>query len=116
MNPYEQVFYPILGAACVIAAIASYLAARTSGVLLPGVLLITGVVAIWAALFVGSDLGYRAWQSIPDPPREAFSDAFPTGAALFGWLPSAVFCWFVFALARQDRRSRSRGTTGTGAD
>ena len=62
-----------------------------------------GVVAFWSAVFVGSDLGYRAWQSMPDPPEEAFSDASALGALVFGWVPGGFFCLTVFALVRGVR-------------
>ena len=96
MNPYQEIFYPIFGVACLIAAIASYLAAWRSGIVFPLLLLFVGVFTFWGGLFLGAELGYQVWQSIPDPPDEAFSDAFPSGALLFGWLPGGMFCSFFF--------------------
>ncbi len=60
-------------------------------------------MAFWAALFIGSDLGYRAWQSMPDAPEEAFSDASALGALVLGWLPGGIFCLAVFGLVRGMR-------------
>jgi hypothetical protein len=100
MTVYDHVFFPIFGAGCLIAAIASFFAARKSGCLLPCVLLALGTVAFWAGLFIGSDFGYRVWQSMPDPPDEAFSDSAPAGALLFGWFPGGVFCVLVFGFFR----------------
>lgn len=100
MNAYHQAFFPIFVVGCVIAASASFVAAflaeRKSGCLFPLFSLGLGILAFWAALFLGSDFGYRAWQAIPDPPAEAFSDAAPMGALLLGWLPGGVFCSLVF--------------------
>ena len=103
MTPYHETFLPIFLLGCVIAAVASLLAGRMSGCAGPGALLGVGVLAFWSAVFIGSDLGYRAWQSMPDPPEEAFSDASAAGALVFGWLPGGMFCLAVFALVRGIR-------------
>lgn len=103
MTPYHEYFIPIFLLGCLLAAIASFFAGRMSGCILPGTLLMIGVLAFWSALFVGSDLGYRAWQSMPDPPEEAFSDASALGALVFGWFPGGLFCLTIFALVRAGR-------------
>jgi len=69
--------------------------------------LAVAVFALWVAMWVGAEYGYNAWQSIPDPPDEAFSDTGPIFFLLVGWLPSLVIlgtaylvlrlCWQVFA-------------------
>lgn len=104
MTPYHETFLPIFLLGCFIAAVASFFAGRISGCIWPSALLLIGVLAIWSALFVGSDLGYRAWQSMPNPPREAFSDASVVGSLLFGWFPGGIFCLTVFGLVRAMRR------------
>jgi len=103
MTPYHETFLPIFLLGCVIAAVASFFAGRMSGCVWPGVLLVVGVLAFWSAVFIGSDMGYRAWQSMPDPPRVAFSDASVVGALVFGWLPGGMFCLTVFGLVRAVR-------------
>lgn len=103
MTPYHEHFLPVFLLGCLIAATASFFAGRMSGCLLPGVLLSVGVLVFWAAVFIGSDLGYRAWQSMPDPPDEAFSDASAVGALVLGWFPGAIFCSTVFVLVRVIR-------------
>ncbi len=70
MTPYDETFLPIFILGCVLGAVASFFAGRLSGCVLPGALLAIGILAVWSAVFIGSDMGYRAWQSMPDPPRE----------------------------------------------
>lgn len=113
MTAYDQIFYPVFGVGCAFATIASFFAARKSGLVLPAALLAVGVVAFWAGLFIGSEIGYQAWQSIPDLPDEAFSDTAPLGALLFGWLPGGVFCGFVFGFVRIAGYLFSRGDSGS---
>ncbi len=103
MTPYHEYFLPIFLLGCMIAAVASFFAGRTSGCVLPGALLIVGVLAFWSAVFIGSDQGYRAWQSMPNPPDEAFSDASVLGALILGWFPGGLFCLTIFGLVRGIR-------------
>ena len=103
MTPYHEYFLPIFLAGCLIAAVTSFVAGWMSGYVWPAVLLTLGVVAFWFAAFIGADIGYRAWQSIPDPPKEAFSDASVLGALVLGWLPGTVFCLTIFAMVRGFR-------------
>lgn len=84
VTPYDETFLPIFLLGCVIAAVASFSAGLMSGRVWPGVLLVVGILAFWSAVFIGSDMGYRVWQSMPDPPRAAFSDASVVGALVFG--------------------------------
>ena len=65
------------------------------------------ILVLWIAMFVGAEVGYNAWQGIPNPPGEAFSDTGPIFFLLAGWLPSLAllgplhlvlrFCWQVLA-------------------
>ncbi len=103
MTPYHTSFVPFFLTGCLIAAIVSFLAGRSSGCFWPGLLLSVGTLAFWAAIFFGADLGYRAWQSMPDPPDEAFSDASVLGALVLGWLPGGIFCLTIFGLVRGAR-------------
>ena len=100
MTPYHVTFLPIFLAGCLVALVCSIFAGKARGCLIPGLLLCVGIVAFWAALFVGADSGYRAWQSMPDPPEEAFSDASVMGALLIGWVPGLMFCLVVFGIVR----------------
>ncbi|MCA9269638.1 MAG: hypothetical protein KDA41_14250 [Planctomycetales bacterium] len=104
MTPFHEHFIPIFLSGCFIAAIASLFAARQAGCALPGALLLVGVLTFWATLFFAADRGYRAWQSMPNPPGEAFSDASVVGALVAGWLPGGLFCLVVFGLVRGYQR------------
>ena len=84
MTTYHEFFLPIFGLGCLIAVIASFIAAQKSGIIVPGLFLAVGIVAFWASLFLGSGFGYQAWQSVPDPPAEAFNDTAPLGATYLG--------------------------------
>lgn len=97
-SPYDDVFWPIFGTGLIIAFVTSTAAAWSRNLVLPLVLLPLGVIAFWATIFLGSDLGYRAWQGISDPPDEAFSDSAPAGLMILGWIPGGMFCVFVFAV------------------
>lgn len=100
MTPYHETFLPIFVTGCLIATVASCFAGRLSGCFAPLLLLVGGILSFWAGLFFGSDMGYRAWQSMPDPPEEAFSDASVLGALIFGWVPGVIFCLTFFSLVR----------------
>ncbi len=103
MTPYHEVFVPIFLLGILIAGALSLFAGMRSGCLLPGILLVGGTLALWAAIFGGADMGYRAWQKMPDPPDEAFSDASVLGAFILGWLPASMFCIFIFGTVRSFR-------------
>ncbi len=77
-------------------------------------LLLVGVIGVWLGLFFGSDHSYRVWQSMPNPPDEAFADTAPIGALLLGWLPGSVIVGAAFgvtAMVLAWRRRRRRPTT-----
>ncbi len=66
-------------------------------------LLGTAVLILWIGLILGVETGYSAWQSIPEPPQEAFSDTGGPFIVLFmGWFPALVLlggahfllCWY----------------------
>ena len=65
-------------------------------------LLGTAVLILWIGLILGVETGYSAWQGIPDPPEEAFSD---TGGPFFilfmGWFPSLVLLGAIHLLLRR---------------
>ena len=100
MTPYHTYFYPIFGAGLLFALIVSLVAGWRRGCIVPLICLPLGVFGFWAGLFFGAEIGYRQWQSMPDPPDEAFADTAPLGALLIGWLPGSVFCGAIFGLTR----------------
>jgi hypothetical protein len=62
------------------------------------VLLIVGILCLWLTLLLGVAEGFRAWQSMPDPPPEAFADgAKALAALLLGWFPAAIVVAISFA-------------------
>ena len=100
MTVYHQYFFPIFSAGALLALILSLVAGWRRGCIVPLICLPLGVLSFWSGLFLGADIGYRQWQSIPNPPDEAFADTGPIGALLVGWLPGLIFCGFVFGLTR----------------
>ena len=103
MTLFDEVFLPIFFLGVLTAGTLFLLAGVKSGCAFPGFLLIGGTLALWAAMFFGSDMGYRAWQEMPGPPDEAFGDASILGALIFGWLPAGLFCLMVYAVVRGFR-------------
>ena len=59
-------------------------------------LLFVGALSSWVGLFLGSEMYYRVWQAMPDPPDEAFADTAPLGVLLGGWLPGGLFVAVAF--------------------
>ncbi len=110
MTPYNEVFIPIMILGLLVAVASATLAGFVRGWIGAIVLLLIGIFAFWQALSAGSDLGYRAWQAIPDPPKEAYSDAGPAIALVFGWIPSTFLCGFVFGVTRVFRWALNRTT------
>lgn len=103
MTPYDKIFLATFVLGCIVAGVPAFLAGCMYRSSWSGLLLAIGVVAFWATLVIGSVMGYRAWQSMPDAPLEAFNDASASGALLFGWLPGVVFSFIGFGFGRAAR-------------
>ena len=56
--------------------------------------------------FMGVERGYSIWQSLPNPPDEAFSDTDAAAGLFLGWLPSLVFLGCLHALLIRIRHGR----------
>ena len=112
MTPYHEYFYPIFGAGIAIATIASLVAGWTSGRVLAVVSLAMGGLIFWGGLVIGSEVGYYAWQSMPNPPTEAFSDTSAMGALFLGWLPAGIYCGCIFGFTKLAKYLLSRGASG----
>ena len=59
------------------------------------------ILALWVAMFISADSGYRAWQQLPNPPEQAFSDTGPIIILVLGWLPSLVIASLLLLLSRR---------------
>ena len=109
MTPFDLAFYPTFGAGCLLG---TFLAWKASGRGPVGqvLVLLLAFVVIWLSLILGVYWGYGAWQSMPDPPEEAFADgADLAGSVLFGWMPSGLGCLVVWLVAHTVRTLRVRG-------
>lgn len=70
-------------------------------------ILLVAILGLWIALFIGVDSGYRAWQSGPNPPDEAFSDTGgPFSMLFFGCVPATLLLGTVFGLTRRPGGTR----------
>jgi hypothetical protein len=94
MAPFEEVFYATMEFGFSIRDFASFAAGWILGSVGRSLLLTIVVLSLWAAMFLGSDLRYRAWQAIYDPAPEASYD----------FLLPVHFCWVGF---RRDYFARS---------
>ncbi len=112
MNPHDQIFLPVSLAGLVFALGTSLWAMRKRGV--SSVLLfLLGAFVLWMALWLGSELGYRAWQAMDDPPDEAFADPEPAGYLFMGWILAGIYCRVVQYAALGVNRWR-KGRTADG--
>ena len=110
MTPYDLVFLPTFGAGCVISATLAW-KAPGRGLLAQACLLLASFATLWLALIAGVCFGYDAWQTMPNPPDEAFADgAKLVGSVLFGWLPAGFGTLSVFVLSHAWRAWRRRAT------
>jgi hypothetical protein len=108
MDPFDQAFYPTFAAG---GALGAWLAWKASGRGRIGqvLVLLLAVAVVWFSLVLAVGWGYDAWQSMPDPPDEAFADgAKLTGSVLLGWLPSGFGCLLVWAIGHAVQHTRAR--------
>lgn len=96
----RDVFLVVFAIPCIVSILLSYLAAKSKRDTQRALCFIGAIFFFWAGLALASDLGFRAWQSIPDAPPEAFNDSGPAAAMLMGWLPATVFCFLIYIMAR----------------
>jgi hypothetical protein len=81
-------------------------------------ILFTAALVLWIAMFIAADSGYRAWQSIPNVPKEAFSDTGPLLFLAAGWIPGIAvaylllrICWWISPRPTlPGRESQSKST------
>ncbi len=99
MTPFDLYFRTIFGVGCLLATAVSLIASARRGLKAMAILSVA-IGIFWVSLFTGADLGYRAWQSMPNPGKAAFADAMPVGALFMGWIPGTMFCAVVFVCGR----------------
>lgn len=99
MTPFDETFYPIFLTGVLISGLLAFFGGRFRGFVIPIVFLVAAIIPFWVALFLGSELGYRNWQAMENPPDEAFADTMPLGALLFGWMPASIFSFFVLGVS-----------------
>lgn len=99
MTPLQETFITIFGGGATLSALLALIAGRLSGWLFPLLLFGLSVLSFWISLFLGLDLGYRAWQAMPNPPSAAYSDSSPAGAMIAGWIPGVGYVSFWFGLS-----------------
>ncbi len=118
LNELQAVLYPSLAGGCLVGGSLAWFAATRKSPLAILPLLLLAVVAVWFSLAAGMHFGYGAWQSIDNPPDEAFADgANLIGSVMFGWMPAGLFCAMVFVLTRvflQRGRARTELADGGG--
>ncbi len=51
-----------------------------------------------AGLFLGTAQYYQVWQSIPNPPVEAYTDSGPLFILVLGWIPATVVELMLFGV------------------
>ena len=101
MTPFQQTFLMIFVPGVLLGIGLSILAGSMKSFWWRIPVFFLAVILLWGSLAVGVAKGYDAWQSMPDPPDEAFADgADLTGSVLFGWMPSLVVCTVTFLFTR----------------
>ena len=99
MTPLQETLLQIFVPGAIVSAGVAFIAGRARGWAVPLVLCGLSVLIFWVTFFLGLDLGYRAWQSMPDPPDAAYSDASPSGVLIAGWVPGGIYASFWFGLS-----------------
>jgi hypothetical protein len=107
MTPHDLIFYPMAAGGFLVAGGLAVLAERR-GRIVALALLAVGSFVLWVALWLGSDLGYRAWQAMDDPPDEAYADPEPAGFLFMGWIPAGMFSAACYVMAGARRQARHK--------
>ena len=108
MTPFHIPFFSWLIAGLILAVFLIYFGAKRFRLLGQALCFISAVLFVWLSLIIGTHMGYGAWQSISDPPDEAFADGAKLMASVFaGWLPSGIFCLIVLLIARLIAQPRA---------
>ena len=91
LTPFHWTFLAIAGPALGLALPVILIATWRFPFRVQCIAVLFGIAVLWAGIFLGTHFGYGAWQTMPDPPEEAFADgAQLTGSLLLGWLPAGM--------------------------
>ena len=99
LTPFHSTFITIAGLALGLALLMVLIATWRFRFWVQCIAVLFGILVLWAGIFLGTHFGYGAWQTMPDPPEEAFADgAKLTASLILGWLPAGmVTCaWWGF--------------------
>ena len=108
-RPFQQVLCLHLLYGLPIVLVAGACAARLGHWVARLGLLGLGVLVFWLGLFLGTHIGYGAWQAVDNPPEEAFADgAGLVGTLIAGWLPGCMFAGAAFLVSAFARRMGAR--------
>ena len=112
MTPLQETLLQIFVPGAIVSAGVAFIAGRARGWAVPLVLCGLSVLIFWVTFFLGLDLGYRAWQSMPDPPDAAYSDVSPSGVLIAGWVPGGIYASFWYGLSWLVRFCLETSTAG----
>ncbi|MCH2145471.1 MAG: hypothetical protein MK082_10060 [Phycisphaerales bacterium] len=111
MNPMQSTMLVFACSALVAMLLLVVVAIRWFPLWLQMITLLFCTFILWVGLFLGSDIGYRNWQNMEDPPDEAFTDTAPMVYLVAGWFPAGVAtfgCWGLLTLVVNTvRRGRA---------
>lgn len=93
MDPLETSLLTWGGISLIGAVLLTFLSAAQTNRWVQSLCFLLSVACVWIGLVWGTMMGYDTWQSMPEPPDEAFADgAHLTGSIMFGWFPATFLC------------------------
>jgi hypothetical protein len=106
---HHATFALVYGPGLVLAVGMAALAPRLAWTWVRPLCLLASVGVLWFALLLATHLRYGAWQSMPDPPDEAFADGARLVATLVaGWVPALPICGVAYLVSWWLARRASR--------
>ncbi len=111
MNPFQETFLLYFVPGIVFSFIIVYFSSNLRLLYRIPLYLVT-ILMNWFAIFFGVHMGYGAWQNMPNPPDEAFSDGAKLMAALIGgWMPGTVLFFAIYLLVALVKKIQQRVPT-----
>ena len=101
LNPYHSTLLFFSGSALLVMMFLVLIAVWRFPLWVQLITVLLGIAIVWGGLFIGSELGFRNWQAMPNAPDEAYADTAPLGMLIAGWLPAGYFTaawWGVLSL------------------